>query len=254
MEVFQLNQHETRYLYGEIFEQREYVSSTVQLPARPVIVDVGANIGIFSLFALDEWQPSRLLAVEPIFELQQVLELNLGKFNEVQIAGVGAGRTQETAAFTYYPGFSIMSGRYPDRIKDLETVRSYARWEAASALSVAERAVFEQSLDKLLERRFSAVSRQADIWPLSQLLGEYGLDRVDLLKIDAQGSEVDVLEGIGDEQWSRIANIVVEVDERHAPLASALEIFTAHRMTCELRQLDAYRATGLHLIYARHQP
>lgn len=250
MDVFQVNHHETRYLYEEIFEQREYVSNRVKLPARPVVVDVGANIGLFSLFALTEWQPSHLVAVEPIPELQQILELNLGKFTGVQIAPFAAGSVRESTSFTYYPGFSIMSGRYPDRAKDLEDIKSYARWEAAHSLSPAELEIFEGSLDKLLDRRFASVSRQAEVWPLSLIMRTYGLARIDLLKIDAQGSEVDVLAGIGNEDWARIGNIVVEVDERHAPLASALSIFEAHGMAYDVRQLDAYRKTGLHLVYA----
>lgn len=52
MEISQFNHNETRYLYEEIFEEREYAPPGMRLRRHPVVVDIGANIGIFSRFAL----------------------------------------------------------------------------------------------------------------------------------------------------------------------------------------------------------
>lgn len=252
MTIFQLNNNETRYLYEEIFSQREYAPPGMRLPGHPVVVDVGANIGMFSRFALAEWQPSRLLAVEPIPELQDALRLNLSGFAEAQVVPAAAGRRRETAAFTYYPQFSIMSGRYCDRGRDMETVKSYARWEARS-LSAEERAFLELSLDELLDARFLPETRQVQVARLSEIIHDYGLAAVDLLKIDAEGSELDVLDGIDDEDWGKVGNIVMEVDENHVALAEALAAVRARGMTCAASQLQAYQETGLHLVYAHRE-
>jgi FkbM family methyltransferase len=252
MTVFQYNDNETRFLYEEIFGKREYAPPELRLAGDPVVVDVGANIGMFSLFALAEWHPSRLLAIEPIPELQSALRLNLQGFPDAQVVPVAVGRRREIATFTYYPGFSIMSGRYCDRARDMETVKSYARWEARS-LSAEERAFLELSLDELLESRFTPQSRQVQVSPLSEIIHEHGLTAVDLLKIDAEGSELDVLNGIDDEDWAKISSIVMEVDEKHVTLTETLDIIRAHRMTCATRQLEDYHETGLHLVYAHRE-
>jgi 31-O-methyltransferase len=249
LEVFHFNRNETRYLYREIFEQREYVPDGGHLPEGATVVDIGANIGMFSLFAITEWQPSRLIAVEPIPALLEPLRLNLGRFENTQVLPVGAGRTRETCSFTYYPGFSLMSGRYCDSIKDRQVAKSYALWEARS-LSEEDRISFEESLDDLLEYRFAAVATEVEVWSVSQILRECDLSRVDILKIDAEGSELDILQGILDEDWPKIINIVVEVDEERVELADVLDTLKAHDMTCDLRQFDAYSETAVRMVYA----
>jgi FkbH-like protein len=46
---------------------------------------------------------------------------------------------------------------------------------------------------------------------LTSVFAEYGIDRVDLLKIDAEGSEIGILTGIQDRHWPLIRQIVAEV-------------------------------------------
>jgi FkbM family methyltransferase len=249
-EIVSLNDNETQYLYEEIFEQREYLPR-VELRERPVIVDLGANIGMFSLFAINEWRPSRIIAVEPIAELRNVLSRNLSEFSEAQIAPVAAGRVRERSVFTYYPGFSIMSGRYCDATRDLETAKSIAR-QKARALPEDEQEVYEETLDFVLSPLFTAVPEQVDVWPLSQIIREYHLAGIDLLKVDVEGSEIEVLEGIDDRDWPSIRNIIIEVDAALVDLEKILGMLANHGMAYDLSQQDRYSETGLHIIYASY--
>lgn len=236
-------------MYEEIFDKREYALPGMRLASQPVVVDVGANIGMFSLFALAEWQPARLLAIEPIPELQDALRRNLRGFPAAEVIPAAVGRSSEIAAFTYYPHFSIMSGRYCDQARDMETVRAYARWEAR-LLSAEEQAFYELTLDEVLGSRFDAQPRQVQVARLSEIIEATGLTVIDLLKIDAEGSELDALTGIDEEDWGKVRNVVLEVDEKHVALADALDILQAHGMRCVTRQLEAYLGTGLQLVYA----
>jgi hypothetical protein len=48
---------------------------------------------------------------------------------------------------------------------------------------------------------------------LSRVIAEQGIDAIELLKIDVERSEVDVLRGIGETDWPRIRQIVLEVHD-----------------------------------------
>ncbi|MBD3196398.1 MAG: methyltransferase, partial [Candidatus Lokiarchaeota archaeon] len=51
------------------------------------------------------------------------------------------------------------------------------------------------------------------IRPISDIIEEYQIERIDLLKIDAENYETQVLKGISDSDWDIINQIVVEVHE-----------------------------------------
>ena len=74
-----LGRAEAEFLYQEIFVRRAYFQSGVSLPAtgQPTVVDVGANIGLFSLACHRANPHCRLVAVEPAPAAFAVLERNL---------------------------------------------------------------------------------------------------------------------------------------------------------------------------------
>ena len=54
----------TKYIYDEIFEGRTYAHPNVKLPEHATIIDVGANIGLFAIWAAREYRPKTILAYE----------------------------------------------------------------------------------------------------------------------------------------------------------------------------------------------
>ncbi len=48
--------------------------------------------------------------------------------------------------------------------------------------------------------------------PLSSVIEEYRLMRIDVLKVDVEGAEVAVLQGITAQQWDLIRQVVLEVE------------------------------------------
>ncbi|WP_284678942.1 FkbM family methyltransferase [Frankia sp. AgKG'84/4] len=99
----------------------------------------------------------------------------------------------------------------------------------------------------------------ADVYPsatktLSTVLRETGVDRVDLLKIDAEGSEAEILEGIEDGHWKRFHQIVIEVHGRGGGrdfLAGLLEDRGFHVILD--RQESLLRDTDLSTLFARRE-
>src|SRR3954454_22262055 len=73
LQVNALDAFEARILYREIFEMGVYTASGISIHEGDCVVDVGANIGLFSLMALQAGDCIRLFAVEPIPALHEPL-------------------------------------------------------------------------------------------------------------------------------------------------------------------------------------
>ena len=48
---------------------------------------------------------------------------------------------------------------------------------------------------------------------LSQFVGEHAIERIDLPKIDAEKAELEILRGIGAQDWPKIQQVVIEVHD-----------------------------------------
>ena len=72
---------------------------------------------------------------------------------------------------------------------------------------------------------------------LSGLLREQRIERVDLLKLDAEQCELEVLAGLDEEDWSRIRQAVVEVhDEASVPLVEEQFLTRGFRVTIDVNE------------------
>ena len=58
--------------------------------------------------------------------------------------------------------------------------------------------------------------------------------KIDLLKIDVEGDEIEVLNSIGEANWPLIRQIVVEVHDINERLATAVNLLTVHGYRCTL--------------------
>nr|AFB69908.1 OciA [uncultured bacterium] len=65
LEIVHLNAYETDYLYREIFEDECYLRHGITLSDRATVVDIGANIGLFSLFVMSRSPGAKIYAFEP---------------------------------------------------------------------------------------------------------------------------------------------------------------------------------------------
>ena len=74
--VAQLNKNETDYIYQEIFERQAYLRHGITIKDGDCIFDVGANIGLFTLFANQIAKRPRLYSFEPNPEAYEILSAN----------------------------------------------------------------------------------------------------------------------------------------------------------------------------------
>ncbi|MFE3249564.1 FkbM family methyltransferase [Streptomyces sp. NPDC059209] len=219
IDVKGVNPHETELLYDEIFTRRVYQPPGLLLPEAPVVFDVGANIGMYSLFVLSERPRARVFAFEPIPPVFDLLRDNTRRHSaQTRVFPYGLAESEQETAFTHYPGYSTMSTR--SAFADTAGEKAFVRQRVVSAGQPPEAL---QMLDELLDHRFREHPVRCTLRPLSAVLDEHPVDRIDVLKIDVQRGETQVLHGIEDRHWPLVRQIVMEVhDDPAGPTAGRL--------------------------------
>lgn len=248
--VYGINENETTYLHREIFEDRVYIpDGGFRLGTRPVIFDIGANIGMFTLFAHKEWSDARIHAFEPVPQICDVLRRNTEDLPGVHVHQLGAGGGDYTTTISYYPGFTVMSGLDADPDRDAAAVRTYVLNKARDEHTPEEFELISEHVDALLANKFVPVQVDCEIAAMDTLVHRSGVDRIDLLKVDAEGQELAILEGVGESLWQQIENAVVEIDGNGKAVASR-DLLERHGMRTSLVQPREYRDTEQYILYA----
>src|SRR5262249_19857070 len=100
MAIAQVNKNETDYLYREIFELQAYLRSWISLTPGMTVLDVGANVGMFTLFVKHQVPDAKVYAFEPNPEVFKVLNANLLLYApEAQRFGFGLSNHNREADF-----------------------------------------------------------------------------------------------------------------------------------------------------------
>ena len=209
----QFNKNETEYLYDEIFKKETYVRHSIRLRQNACVFDVGANIGVFSAYVAQRCRAARIYAFEPVAPIFDRLGTNLARHAPgAKLFPIGLSSRQFSEDFTFYPGYSMMSGQkaYSDAAGEVRVIEQYLRNEQAAGQGSAE---LIEHVDELLAERFRPVELSCLLRRLSDVIREEAVEQIDLLKIDVQRAELDVLQGVDDADWLRIQQIAMEVHD-----------------------------------------
>jgi amino acid adenylation domain-containing protein/FkbM family methyltransferase len=244
LRVFHLNRTETQWLYNEIFIDQSYMKHGITLADGDCVFDVGANIGLFTLFVHSKCPNAVVYAFEPIPPIFEVLQKNSALYGlNTHLFQYGLSSETAKAEFTFYPHFSAMSGAYADVQEDEEVTRATLR-NSSDLLT--------QYTDELLAGRFRSETFVCQLRTLSEVMRENTVQHIDLLKIDVEKSELDVLDGIQEEDWQKIGQIVVEVHDRDGRLDQTVDLLKRHGYDVAVEQVDVLANTGLYNVYGRH--
>ncbi|MGA8807134.1 MAG: FkbM family methyltransferase [Thermoanaerobaculia bacterium] len=235
---------EAQYLWEDVFAQHSY-GAPVLYPRDGVIVDVGAHIGLFTLYALAAAPCGRVVAIEPVPVLFDALQQNTAAYAQrVAYYAAAAGNCDGAASMTYYPKLSGMSSLTADPEADASLLRRImrnlleARVEMGGLLSELEEIVSE----RLVSRDVHCTVRR-----LESILDEAAPKRIDVLKVDVQRSEESVLHSVGN-AWPRVKQVVVEVHDENGALKRIEDFLQARGFTTSARQQSIHTGTSVRFI------
>lgn len=186
---------ETETIYNEVFVGREYLRGGVSLTGARCVVDAGANLGLFTLLVKSLCPEAEVFACEPVRESAAVFARNvaLHGLRGVHLLQVALGAAAGARDLHYYPNLPSSATSRPDLKAPV----------VAGAVALLGR---EQA-----ERLFAAEARQVETRTLSALIEAEGLAQIDLLKIDVEGDELAVLQGLAAPHWPAIRQVALEV-------------------------------------------
>jgi len=210
-EIASLNEYETRYLYQEIFRDLAYRRYDVRILDNDTVFDIGANIGLFSLFAASEANNIRSIAIEPSPVVLPILKANIARYAPLgSVVEGGASDSAGIARFTAYRNSSVFSSFDADEAADEDAIRQVIR-NTLDASGESDEELIEQAVDQLLAGRMDAEEYDCRLVSVSDVIREHGVNRIGLLKIDAEKSEDAILAGIDDAHWAIIEQVIIEV-------------------------------------------
>ncbi len=209
-----------------------YFSQGVDVLPGDVVFDIGANIGLFGIRAMQRSAgQARVFAFEPIPPIFDVLQANTkshggGAFSAYRF-GISSNAGQ--AEFTYFPNTPSLSTKNPEILAD--NAEALGRMVAGTMEAPPKRLWYTALVPgfvtplivRMMKRGAQRIS--CELRSVSGMIDALQLDRVDVLKVDAEGAELEVLAGIRDEHWARFRGVICEVHDVDSRIAMVCQLF-----------------------------
>ncbi|MGH7136926.1 MAG: FkbM family methyltransferase, partial [Pirellulales bacterium] len=164
------NAEQDLVIVRDIAEDDSYRIAELDIPG-PVVLDVGAHIGVFSRAFKERHPSARVIAVECCPENIAALRRNVDDFAAIV-----------PAALTYERDVALLNAVYPGCVST-----GGSRIVPRSELEDGPPGPSSQS-------EYWSDTRPLATITLEQLMAEHELDRIDVLKLDCEGSEFSILE------------------------------------------------------------
>ena len=221
-------------------------------------VDVGANIGLFCIRLRDLCPEAKILAYEPMPAAFAALERNAADLDgDIRTIPLALGAAPGDVTFEQFPGLTALStANHAVGERLAGGIRSLlSREGSADIRAILDRTGAYDRMDDagFVDQLLTAETITATVDTLARQAEAQGIDQIELLKIDTEGSERAVLDGIGP-LWPRIRQLMIEVhggaDERDSIAAELRE--RGYRVSADDHPMAEGGAPVFHL-YA-HRP
>ena len=217
--LFYRSQLNLKVLVREFLEDDIYGRNGVSVKDGDVILDVGANIGVFATWIGTKLNHGSIHCFEPIPETFEVLKKNteLQSHLKIGLHQVGISREPGKVEFKYNPNLAVgasMKGPMPEDRKNshnfiVEELNLRNRL-LGSVIRYSPRLCWWPLLECIRLSYRATKKVECRVTTISRFLDDNNISSVDLLKIDVEGAEEDVLEGIDNSHWPKIRQVVLE--------------------------------------------
>jgi len=193
-----------KYLFAETVLEDQYLLNQINFDKNSVIIDLGAQIGFFSVFA--SRKAEKIFAFEPVTENFELLKKNI-KLNKL-----------ENKIFPFNLAVSDKKGKEKIFLSETNTgshsIYGFKEPEQEKGSSIN----YFLNGKGFSKKNFVEVSSIT----LDEIFTANKINQCDLLKIDIEGAEYNVLYNLSDSCFKKIHRIVMEVhdiDEKKNNLA-----------------------------------
>lgn len=226
-QLYYLNEMETESIINEIFHYHTYLGKYLTLRPGSVVFDIGANVGIFSLYAMKQCNDDALIySFEPIPITFECLKRNLKSYkNKVFLYNAGISNVENECMrdFTLFSTWSILATYRPkDKIisnflplLNYETLLAIAKdWDKPLYYQLKFLPFMRPYLIKRFYKQQTIETKvPCRVISLGDFIKKHHISRIDFLKIDVEGAEFDVIKSIEPEQFRRIQQISIEAHD-----------------------------------------
>lgn len=242
--VAHVNAGETALLYRRIFADQCYLQHGITLSPGDVVLDVGANIGMATLFfgqycpgvVVHAFEPAKI----PFSALAENMRQHAIKGSCRQLA---LWERPGFRTFTYYPQTTLMSGMYTDAGEDSALTRAFLHNSGFDERNVAD----------VLTQKYETRESLTRATTLSREIASLGLSKIDLLKLDVEKSELHVLRGMADTDWPRLGQLVAEVHDIGGRLAEFTGLLRTRGFEVAVEQEKGLEGTSIYEVFAVRQ-
>jgi FkbM family methyltransferase len=242
----------------------DYFQRGVEFHPGMTVLDVGANIGFFSLEVLRRCHGDvDLIAFEPAPATFAHLERNVRELfpqSPARVYSRALAERQGEQTFYFRPRASVTSSLQTTPLGEprafLDAMLREPPAEHRGVLPAWFRRIPRRGARELLRliARWShalVIEVPCNVTTVSEVVREHALDRIDFLKVDVEGGELDVLRGIEPRDWARIGRLAVEVhdlDDRVDTIRGMLE--SAGFEDVLVTQDWPFEGTNVHMVHA----
>ena len=252
-EIYCISSNEAKMLYEHI---NGYLNTEVVINENDVIIDIGANIGIFGI-KLSKLFGNKItiLSFEPIKDIYCVLKKNslITQNKNFKVFECGISNKNEQSNFTYYPNSPALSTANPEawnNNEDLITAVEGNLKHSPTSLwwtKLIPR-FFYPLIVKILKK--NPIDIKCNVKTLSHIIKKQNLSKIDLLKIDCEGNELKVLQGIEKMHWSIIKQLIIEVHDIEGRLVDIKNILENQNYNVKIVKEESMKNTNLFNVIA----